>query len=178
MAREYLRLSGARFAYDTAKNQLVVSGSSIGVNIPIASTGSKVQHVVRKTSDTTVINSVVGSGDPHLSFPVAASDVWKVKATCFFDVGAGGAAVFLTGSAVPTLYYVGDSISGRLISGSALGSTVVQLQGAQATTIVLDGTINVNTAGTVGVGFNQYVSNGAATVLKSLSTIEATRISP
>ena len=177
MAREYLALSGYKLTYDTVKSKLMISGTNVGT-VPIASTGVYANFAARKTADTTIINSVVGSGDPHLLFPVVASDVWAFKANCFFDVGAGGAAIFITGSAVPTLYVAGDSISGKHVSGTALGSTIVQLQGAQATLVTIDGTINVSTACTVGIGFNQYVSNANATVLKSLSTIEATRISP
>lgn len=175
--RHYIKLSGVRLTFDTVKNQLMASGDSIGVGVSIGGSGAAVQSTAYLSADSTTISSVIGSGISALTFSTKASDKWAFHGTVFADVGAGGLAVFITGNALPTQIFVGETVSGRCTSG-VLGTTLVQLQGAQSKAITVDGTVDISTAGTIGIGYNQYVSNANATVIKAGSYLRATRISP
>jgi hypothetical protein len=129
-----------------------------------------------KTTDTTIA-TVTG-----LSLALTASKNYKFKAVLFINADATGGSKFRIGdldtlTATNIIYevtFLDDSSDAYVIAarGTALDTDFSDAT-STAGCIIIEGLIEVNAAGTIGVGFAQSVSNGASSVLRgSTLTIE------
>lgn len=162
-------------------------GATIGIVYPLESktfisngtawsfVGGLELHKVRttaqfdKTSDTTLANV------PGLSVNVKSGRTYAFKAVLFTTSGtSGGVKAAISGTATATnIYYNGVSYlitSVNRGNATSLGTAVGAVTSSSTATIIIDGTITVNAAGTLTVQFAQNASNGAASSVLINST--------
>lgn len=133
--------------------------SKISAKGLFVSGGSKrVTSDFTKTSDTT-LSTVTG-----LSVDVEAGKTYKFRAKLFVNTPAsGGQKVTIGGTCTAThIYFEGFAPNSNYGIANSLGTLVVILSSALSTSIVVEGTITVNVAGTLDVKFAQNVSNATA----------------
>lgn len=131
--------------------------------------GKRVTSDFTKTADTTIA-AVTG-----LAIPLLASTTYMFKAVLFITADATGGSKFRIGNlnsltATNIIYeatLLDDATSAYVVTtrGTALDTDF-----SDATSIagvaVIEGVIEVNAAGTMGVGFAQSVANGSSSVLR------------
>lgn len=131
-----------------------------------------------KSADQSITSSTVLTDDTALTVNLAASTKYRFRLIVFFtSVGAGGIKVALNGTAGVTSlkaqivdwYATGLNALGRVTAfGSSISSTASAITGCS----VIEGTIEVSTAGTFKLQWAQVASDVSATTVQQNSYIE------
>lgn len=157
------------------------------VSFPAAegATGKRFSRIIkRKTADETVNNSATLQNDDHLSFPIAANEVWTFDLRLFIvgDATADLKAAFTwpTGATAiwaPHGQRAADSVVTSAAGTSTSGTAVSLGADAGPALLVIAGTIeNASTAGTVQLQWAQQTATVANTTVKRGSVLIADRL--
>jgi len=135
---------------------------------------------LRKTADESVTSSAVLQDDDHLTFSIAANEVWIYQLGLWVNSGAGGFQIQITGPSGSSGISLGYSSVGGVptMRTSAVNATVVN---AAATYTdqnwQFNGTmVNGATPGSCKLQWAQSASNGTASTIKANSFMLANRI--
>jgi len=142
-----------------------------------------VPHFLRKTADESVVSSTTPQDDDHLTFSIAANEVWSVQAVLWHS-SASGTPHFRYSFAAPasaTFHLIGRSLTTggvfQFINIRSAADNCDALSGSTFQISFLDGVVvNAGTAGSARVTWAQAVSNATATVLKQNSHMFIARL--
>jgi hypothetical protein len=148
-----------------------------------AGTTKTVGHPIKyKTADESVTSSTALQNDDHLTFAVAANEIWEFDIDAPVTVGTGGIKVSVNAPASPTGFtadmQILDGTSVVAMSRITTADTALENAGALTTgRVKIHGVIeNGANAGNVLLRFAQQASDAAATTVKKYSTITYRKI--
>ena len=135
---------------------------------------------LRKTADESVTSSAVLQDDDHLTFSIAANEVWIFQLSLWVNTGAGGIQTQITGPAGSSGVTMGYISSAGTTTGKTAALNAVFNSNAATFTDQpwrIEGTIvNGATPGTCRLQWAQSASNGTASTIKANSFLLAHRI--
>jgi hypothetical protein len=135
---------------------------------------------LRKTADESATSDITLSDDTHLTFAIAANEVWVTRIGLWVNTGAGGLQMQMTGPAGATGIQLGFSAIGGVPTtfAVALGSLAWAATATYTNQFwTLESTVvNGATPGTYRLQWAQNASNGTASTLKANSFLIAERL--
>lgn len=139
------------------------------------------QHAY-KHIDESVTSSTTLQDDDALIITIPQTGIYKISASLFFSIDAGGVKIALNGTVafdnlLASIDIVGsgsDITSGRIdLFGSTVSHNVV---GVGSHHVLIDGTIEATSSGTLLIQWAQQTSDVVATIMKRGSTLKVSRI--
>lgn len=183
------RLVGRGSASGSGDPQEIALGSGLSMSGTTLSASGSGPTIVRKTAAESVTSSTITQDDDHLTFSVAANEIWVVKMVLFVQGGAGDFRARLT---VPTGASGYKSLIGPEVATTNVTNTnmttawdgltseaVVGTDNSVANpTIILEGlVVNGANAGSVTLRWAQGTSSATATTIYEHSYLIAHKVS-